>query len=269
MIYVAHYVISDIHGCFDEFRQMLDKIEFSDEDRLYLAGDYIDRGPKSIEMLRWLEMCPQNVFPIKGNHDAEFAENVKIMRQVNDSEELNTDQDSNEDALILLDSVKYMLRSKSSVAEAYFDYYGTIEDIITNHDRTFRDLCRWEDMLAAYPYYLRFPIEDRDCIIVHAGYIEDLAPVRARYETVEEFYMYARAESINYGGVQNGLIIAGHTPTILKKMFAYRDGDVFRHYDEEKDCIFYDIDCGCAYYQVNPSGTMACIRLEDEEVFYL
>ena len=48
------YVISDIHGCFDDFQKMLEIIDFSGEDELILAGDYLDRGPKSTQMLRWL-----------------------------------------------------------------------------------------------------------------------------------------------------------------------------------------------------------------------
>ena len=49
------YVMSDIHGCRDEFLTMLDKIGFSGSDQLFLAGDYIDRGKKSLEMLKWIE----------------------------------------------------------------------------------------------------------------------------------------------------------------------------------------------------------------------
>ncbi|MCR4598431.1 MAG: metallophosphoesterase [Acetatifactor sp.] len=49
---MATYVISDIHGCFEEFWQMLRKIRLSEDDRLYLAGDCIDRGKQSLEMLK-------------------------------------------------------------------------------------------------------------------------------------------------------------------------------------------------------------------------
>ena len=79
---MATYVISDIHGCFDEFSRMLKHIHFSSEDRLYLAGDYIDRGPANIEMLKWLKKCPVNVFPITGNHDSEFVQNIHIMKKL-------------------------------------------------------------------------------------------------------------------------------------------------------------------------------------------
>ena len=65
------------------------------------------------------------------------------------------------------------------------------------------------------------------------------------------------------------MIIAGHTPTILENFPFYNDGRVFRYYDEDKNCIYYDIDCGCVYREIYPNGTLSCIRLEDEEIFYL
>ena len=55
------YVMSDLHGCFDELNAMLAKIGFSDQDKLILAGDYIDRGSQNYEMLCWMEQVPQNI----------------------------------------------------------------------------------------------------------------------------------------------------------------------------------------------------------------
>ncbi len=267
---MATYVISDIHGCFEEFQAMLSKISLSSEDRLYLAGDYIDRGEQSLAMLRWLEKCPENVFPIKGNHDSEFIENIRIMRRIDQSEKLETDPDSVEDTNALFDSVEYVLKRKDRLALMYFDYYGTIASLILKDGVTFRELCHFADMLSEYPYFYRFPIGERDCIIVHAGYCEDNSAIRGDYDSIEDFYLYAREDAIKLGGVRKGLIISGHTPTIAEGTSFYTDGEVFRYYDAEKDCIFYDIDCGCVYYKHGyPSGTLACIRTEDEEVFYL
>ena len=45
---MSTYVIGDIHGCYDEFMQMLDKIALSDSDRLLMVGDYIDRGGRTV-----------------------------------------------------------------------------------------------------------------------------------------------------------------------------------------------------------------------------
>ena len=53
--------MSDIHGCYDDMIKMLEQIAFTDEDTLILAGDYIDRGSQSFEMLKWIESNPKNV----------------------------------------------------------------------------------------------------------------------------------------------------------------------------------------------------------------
>ena len=266
---MATYVISDIHGCFDEFQAMLDKIRLSESDRLILAGDYIDRGKQSLEMLRWLERCPANITAIKGNHDSEFAENVRIMRQIDKAEELMTDPDSDEDAKLLFDSVKYILKRKAATALSYYDHYGTMEKLLVQEGVTFRELCRWADMLDSFPFFYRFPMNGRDCVVVHAGFCEEESAIKDSYSCREEFFLYAREDALQIGGVRNGLIIAGHTPTIAKDTCFYTDGEVFRYHEEKRNCIFYNIDCGCAYYERYPSGTLACLRLEDEETFYL
>ena len=266
---MSTYVISDIHGCYDEFRQMLELINMDESDLLILAGDYVDRGDRTYEMLKWLEELPSNVIALKGNHDAEFVQNISIMRQIDSSEELGTDPDSNEDTMILYDSVTYMLKRKSSGLAAVYDYYGTLESLIRKNKVTFGELCRWVDILDSFPYVYRKEINGRDCIVVHAGYIDTPEKLPEKYKTVEKFYLCAREDSISLGGIQGGMIVAGHTPTTGKDDFCYNHGEVYRYYDKDRDCIYYDIDCGCSYYEVDPDATMACLRLEDEEVFYL
>ena len=88
------YVISDIHGCYEEFITMLDKIGFSGADRLILAGDYVDRGKDSFRMLKWLEQRPENVYAIRGNHDEAFAASIKLMEGLDQKLELQSDLDS-------------------------------------------------------------------------------------------------------------------------------------------------------------------------------
>lgn len=62
------YIVADIHGCYDEFRELLAKINFSDFDELYVLGDAMDRGPEPFKVLQDL-MARPNVFYILGNHD--------------------------------------------------------------------------------------------------------------------------------------------------------------------------------------------------------
>ena len=261
------YVISDVHGCFDEFREMLRKIRFSPDDRLILAGDHIDRGKQSLEMLRWLETCPPNVTPLKGNHDAEFADSVGLMTGTDAGESLGTDPDSNADAVALYESVRYLLKGRD--ASQFFDRYGTISDLLFHWGAAFRDLCSWAVLLNSYPIFCRFPVGNRDCVVVHAGFCDGNSGLRGNYESPEEFMLYARDDALTIGGVDHGLIIAGHTPTIAPGSIFYTGGRVFRYHNEKRDCVFYDIDCGCAYREHRPAGKLACLRLEDERVFYV
>ena len=62
------YVMSDLHGCYDLYAKMLEKISFSDGDILYILGDVIDRGEDGIKILFDM-MKRKNVIPLLGNHD--------------------------------------------------------------------------------------------------------------------------------------------------------------------------------------------------------
>ncbi len=262
------YVIGDIHGCYQEFLAMLEEIKFSNKDCLILAGDYIDRGMHSYEMLKWLEDCPANVHPVRGNHEQEFAAYIDLMLWINRDEELETDFNSNDETAALYSSVKYLLKNKGATG-SYFDLYGTIGDLISHAHVTLKDLCRWAEMIQKMPYYWKSIREGRACIVVHAGYAECLEDISSSYSELEQFYLYAREESCRLGGVRHGMVVAGHTPTIVKGTFAYHSGNVFRYYNKQKDCVFYDIDCGCALRSRYPEAKLACIRLEDEKIFYI
>ena len=48
------YCISDIHGCFDEFEELLNRVGFSDQDQLYILGDLVDRGPNVDKCVEWV-----------------------------------------------------------------------------------------------------------------------------------------------------------------------------------------------------------------------
>lgn len=122
------------------------------------------------------------------------------------------------------------------------------------------------------PYLYETKVSGRTCIIVHAGYIRrlDTPELKTRYSSREEFYMNARGDGFTDGGIMHGMVVAGHTPTIKEEEFAYNDGWVFRRYDEERDFLFYDIDCGCwMRYTGKKNARLACFRLEDEKTFYV
>lgn len=65
---MATYVMSDIHGMYDDFIQMLKLIKFNDKDELYILGDILDRGEKPIDILEYI-IAKSNIHLILGNHE--------------------------------------------------------------------------------------------------------------------------------------------------------------------------------------------------------
>jgi bis(5'-nucleosyl)-tetraphosphatase (symmetrical) len=70
---MAIYVVGDIQGCHDELRHLLDLVAFSPAvDRLWCVGDMVNRGPQSLETLRFLKSLGPAFTGVLGNHDLHF-----------------------------------------------------------------------------------------------------------------------------------------------------------------------------------------------------
>ena len=67
---MATYFVGDLHGCFDELQLLLDRVAFNPKhDKLYLTGDLIARGEKSLECLRFVKDLGNAAQTVLGNHD--------------------------------------------------------------------------------------------------------------------------------------------------------------------------------------------------------
>lgn len=70
---MAIYAVGDIQGCHDELRRLLDLVHFDPtQDRLWCVGDMVNRGPKSLETLRFLRSLGPSFTGVLGNHDLHF-----------------------------------------------------------------------------------------------------------------------------------------------------------------------------------------------------
>ena len=261
---MATYVIADIHGCYTEFMSLLDKIAFNpDKDELIIAGDIIDRGPESFEMLRYMESKPKSVQFIIGNHDVDFMHYcMQIEKMYEFGEHKGRVQN-------ILNSPYFQFRVP--------DYYNTVHQLLWDHNLTKKDFANWKKCFSLMPYFVERKINNKNYIIAHGGYISsadfDNFLCHERYtdlDTINTFYVWARTEHVKYGGKPNTTIVFGHTPTFMHEGF-YNKGNVYYYKRKEDNCRFFNIDCGLVYEKNYPgqcNGKLACLRLDDEQVLY-
>ncbi len=232
------YVISDIHGCYKEFTELLQKIHFSKEDELYLLGDMMDRGAEPIKLV-WDCMMRSNVYPILGNHDY-IA--LKILKKLNvEITEENFESHLSPDDLT---DFMYWMKDGGRVTVSQFRR-------LDQESRT-----ALLEYLEECTLYEKVSVADHTYILVHAGiknfdekkqmdsyHFSDLIFERADYEK-------------RYFQDPKTFLVTGHTPTFLIRP----DGKNLIY--EENGHIA--LDCGCVY-----GGKLAAYCLDNQKAYYV
>ena len=171
------FAVGDIHGCYDKLRALMDKIPIDmEQDQLLFIGDYIVRGPGSIEVLDYLidlkKRSPGIIF-LKGNHE-----------------------DMLQNYLDGIDRFTYLLNSGQQTLDAYLNNRDASEDY---------------PVPAAHLEFLsglRLYYQTEDYIFVHAGLREKI-PLESQKEAdllwIRDEFIYS---DYNFGK----RVIFGHTP---------------------------------------------------------
>ncbi|WP_409971818.1 metallophosphoesterase family protein [Bacillus sp. Bva_UNVM-123] len=223
-------VISDIHGCYDEFDKLLHTVKYSSAtDQLILLGDYIDRGKdnkKVVEIVRELE--GYGAIALRGNHDQMFLDFVKRPH-------------------VYSNVYNYLRNGGEITLRNYINDFDSYQW----HDETYR---KWAEEIVlqhgddigfidSLPYYY----ETEEYIFTHAGINPHLKDWK---NTGNDDFIWIRDQFLNHNHELKHTVIHGHTPCT----YLHKKNDIF--FGNKK----IGIDGACAY-----GGQLNCLEIKDGE----
>ena len=92
---MAHYVIGDVQGCYSELQALIKKIKFNpNKDKIIFAGDLVNRGHQSLEVMEFCMRHKGSIKAVLGNHDfyllylIEHQKKNKSLKKVLDSKNI-------------------------------------------------------------------------------------------------------------------------------------------------------------------------------------
>ena len=221
-------VIGDIHGCYRTLKMLIEsQIMPEKADQIYFVGDYIDRGPRSREVLDYiidLKWKGFSIFPVKGNHEDLF---VKAF----------ADQE-------------YLLAWFQNGAEETLKSFDVPENKLNDYEGLRLIPERYIQFLSGLPLY--YDLED--FIIVHAG----LNLTSNDFFGDSNAMLWSREiKGLNLLN-EHTCIIHGHTPmpivTIKPNL-------------TRKETRNLNIDAGCVYKDLPGYGILAALELDSRKLY--
>lgn len=251
-----NYVMSDLHGCYDKFLQMIEQIHFTASDNMVIIGDVVDRGTGSIEILKDL-MTRNNIRLLMGNHEWFMLDTVKRLPIDISFETVNE----------YLDDTIEITRENLNEYRTEHSYRNWTYN---GGESTFREYLglsvseRTEviEFLSGLPYYFELAVEYQKYMLVHTipvGF-EKEKPME-NYKPLDLlFHPDIKKDEWNGSFYDDKILIVGHTPTLsIGNEYA---GKILR-----KERII-NIDCGCAYIN-DDRRKLGCLRLDDMKEYYV
>ena len=235
------YVMSDLHGHYEWFKQMLELIHFKEEDKLYVIGDIIDKGEDSASL--FIELIGDDrITCLLGNHEKMLLDVLKP---------------GSDDSLWLMN-----------------DGWNTIKQF----NKIGLDYTNMEKYIKKFPVEMFITVNNKRYCLVHGKplnleYMPDLIEkdrinIQDLNEEIINSMVWSRALSYDnsvlldlnldsYVGKDTTLII-GHTPTVHCE---YGDNLISKIYIGKR---LINVDCGCA-----GDYRLGCLRLDDMQEFYI
>lgn len=221
--------ISDIHGCYDEFNNLLEKAKYdSTEDQLILVGDYIDRGKdnlKTLEMVKDL-VDKEDAIALRGNHDQMFLDFVtRPYIYGNAFNYLRNGGDT---------TLRNMIKNFNSYQWHNDSYISWATDIMAEYE----DLI---DFVNSLPYYHKID----KYVFVHAG----VNPSYSSWEmTPRDEMIWIREQFLDNNLPHEEIFVHGHTPVVN----LHGKHDIFFNGNK------IGIDGACVY-----GGQLNCLEIKD------
>lgn len=230
------YVVSDLHGCYDKYKQMLEKVKFNNDDTLYVLGDIVDRGDDGIKILLDMMNRP-NVVPLLGNHEYMAYSVLKKFNVEITADNYNSHLD--EEAIEMFEN--WMFNGGITTSRAF-----------SKLERETRD--RIIEYLGEFELYEELEVNGNTFVLVHGGLVDfeehkDLGEydihdiIWGRCDYARQYY-------------KDKYLVTGHTPT-------YNIDENYRGkiYIRNNHIA---IDCGAVF-----GGNLGCICLDTLEEFYV
>ena len=223
------YVVSDIHGNYELLVKLLKKINFSEDDTLFVLGDVIDKGKDVQKLLNLLfgELRDNSVV-LAGNHEYEL---IKLVTDL-------IVKDASDD-VILSECKKFLGVENLNLQD--------VDDIMN----------------------MSYTHEEDDFILVHAGIPFDIKgnPIPLEQAPIEDLVYDRRFKNENFLPPNTKCVIFGHTPTFYidghkGKIIKYQKENTVGN--NPKDYYKVHIDTGNYL-----TGILGCLRLDDMQEFYV
>ncbi|MDO4292709.1 MAG: metallophosphoesterase family protein [Eubacteriales bacterium] len=235
------YVVSDIHGCYDRYKKLLNRLKLGEGDTLYVLGDVIDRGADGFKILLDMASRP-NIVPLLGNHEAMAIDTISHF-----FESIQSDRD----IVFSRDALESM--------ELWFANGGapSLTDFLSLDEKQMQTV--W-DYLLSMPLYKELSVGGRQFVLVHGG-LENFSPSRPLDDYLPDEILWYRPES-DTAYYPDKYVVFGHTPTrLLCSEFGFKGtpNKIVQH------GRLIDIDCGCAY----SGGRLGCLCLDTLKRIYV